>query len=297
MTSKGIALLFTSFIFFTNNCFALGLAARFGDIIVENAQIGRTYNLRETLRIPLGVENRSTAEVTVVVEFEQPSKKILSDSYEVIPDPSWLKSIPDKLRIGPKSVGFFDILLTIPDDPTLNHRHFQAIIKARTIDTGLIAVAVENKLRFSIGPGPSSIAEEKRSKAMAKLDFNVSPQNIYITDVPVGTKFDVKKEQNKAIRVANYATDPLSIRLKSDVWSPQIYKPEVYEAIPDPNWIKFKKDTLEINPEEIGSFTFTIEIPNEPQYKGKSFAGIIRSELTTGFWLDAPVKVFITTKE
>jgi hypothetical protein len=132
---------------------------------------------------------------------------------------------------------------------------------------------------------------------MAKLDFNVSPQNIYITDVPVGTKFDVKKEQNKAIRVANYATDPLSIRLKSDVWSPQIYKPEVYEAIPDPNWIKFKKDTLEINPEEIGSFTFTIEIPNEPQYKGKSFAGIIRSELTTGFWLDAPVKVFITTKE
>lgn len=276
---------------------ALGLAARFGDVVIENAKIGHTYNLREALKIPLAIENRSTVEVTVVVEFEKPEKKVLKESWEPIPDPSWLKSIPGELQIGPKAQGFFDLLLTIPDDPALNGRHFQATIKARTAGTGLFGVAVENKLRFSIGPGPDALKEEKRQKAMSRLDFDVSPKSIYLNDVPMGVKFDARAEQQKSIRVANYAPDPLSMKLTSAEWDTRLYKPDGYEPIPDPSWITFKKDTQLIAPDQIGAFNVVVTIPNDDKYRGKKFAALIRTGLSTGFWLDSPVSLFITVKE
>jgi hypothetical protein len=276
---------------------ALGLAARFGDVVIENARIGQTYNLREALKIPLGIENRSAVEVSVVVEFEKPNKKSLKASWEPIPDPSWLKSIPGELRIGPNAQGFFDLLLTIPDDPTLNGRHFQAIIKARTNGTGLFGVAIENNLRFSIGPGPETLKEEKRKKAMAQLDFNVSPQSLYVNDVPVGAAYDARTSQNKVIRVANYAVDPLPMKLSSDEWDVRLYKPADFEPIPDPKWITFKKAEQKIDPDQIASFNMIISIPNDPKYRGKKYAALIRTGLSTGFWLDSPVTVFITTKE
>lgn len=284
-------------VFPSSPAWGLGLAARFGEVVVENAEIGRTYNLRETLKLPFGIENRGIGEVEVVVEFEPPAKNHVKEGYEAIPDPTWLRALPDRLKIGPKSQGFFDLLLTIPDDPALNGRHFHAIVKARTIGTGLLGVAIENNLRFSVGPGPESLKEEKRQKAMAKLDFDVSPQTIYVTDVPLGKAFDTKAEQNKVIRVANYASDPLPIKLTSEEWNQKLYMPAGYEPIPDPSWVKFKTSEQKIEPEQIGSFQFVIQIPDEPAYRGKKFAALIRTGLSTGFWLDAPVTVFISTKE
>lgn len=275
----------------------IGLAARFGDVIVENAEIGRTYNLRETLRIPFGVENRSTVEVDVVVEITPPETTIIKEPYEAIPDPSWVRSIPDKIKIGPSSQGFFDLLLTIPNDPSLNGRHFMAIIKARTDGTGLLGVAVENKLRFSIGPGPDTLKEEKRLKAMSQLDFDISPQAIYVVDVTAGKKVDVKKEQNKSIRVANYSEDILPIKLTSSPWEPKLFLPPGYEPIPDPSWIRFPKPEANIGGEEIKMISFVVEVPDDPKYKGKKFAGLVRSGLQTGFWLDAPVRIYIAVKE
>ena len=272
---------------------AIGLAARFGDVVVENAEIGKTYNLREAARVPFGVENRGKVPVDVTVQFEAPNLKTIISPYEAIPDPTWLKSFPERVTIGPKSIGYFDLLLNIPNDPSLNGRHFQAIVKARTVDTGLLGLAVENRLRFSIGPGPETLEEEKRLKAMAQLDFNVSPQTIYITDVPIGKVFDVKEEQKKVIRVSNYSMDPLPIKLSSELWDTRLYKPGDYEPIPDPSWIVIKTAEKKIGPEEIESFSFKIKIPNEEQYRGKKFAAIIKTGLDTGFWLDAPVKIFM----
>ena len=279
-------------------CWAkIGLAARFGDVIVENAAIGQTYNLREILKIPFGIENRSDIAVDVVVEISPAEENTLKTPYESIPDPTWVRSFPERLNIGPKSQGFFDLLLTIPNDPSLTGRHFTAIIKARTDGTGLLGGAVENKLRFSLGPGPESIKEEKRQKAMSKLDFDISPQAVYVVDVTAGKTLDVKKAQGKSIRVANYSADNLPIKLTSAEWDKKLFLPPGYEPIPDPAWITFKKDEFDVKGEAIEMFQMQILIPDDPKHRGKKYAGLIRSGLKTGFWLDAPVRVYIAVKE
>jgi hypothetical protein len=273
----------------------IGLAARFGDVILEGARPGRTYDLKEAAHVPFGIENRGDAEIEVVVEFDRPRKGTLSKDYEEIPDPSWMKAVPERLRIPAKGVGFFDLLLSVPDDRKLEGRHFQVNVKAVGA-AGLFGVAVENRVRFSVGPGPESLKAEKKKKAMQQLDFDVTPSSLFLTEVPVGRSWDSRKEGRKAVRVANYARDALKVRMTVEKWDAGVPLPEGCDAIPDPSWIKVKTPEMTVSPDEIVQTGFVLEVPDEAKYRGKRWAALVRTGLTTGFWLDAPVKLIVETQ-
>lgn len=273
----------------------IGLAARFGDVILEGAQPGKTYNLRETTRVPFAVENRGDNEVEIVVEFLLPRKNDLSEGYESVPDPGWFKALPDKMRVGPKGMAYFDIVLAVPGDAPMG-KHYQALVKARSSGSGMFGLAVENKIRVSIGPGPEGLAAEKKKKAMQKLDFDVKPQAIYLSGIAAGKPYDVKKEAQKTIRAANYGPEPLALKFESSAWDGRFTMPDGYEPIPDPSWIAFKSPELTVAPDEIGQLPFFVKVPAGETHRGKKYAAVIRTGLSTGFWLDAPVRVFLEIK-
>lgn len=274
----------------------IGLGARFGDVILEGASPGRTYDLREAAHVPFAVENKGDAEAEVVIEFEKPATRKLAPDYEAIPDPTWLKAVPGKLSIAPKAVGYFNLLLTIPEDPKLKGRNFQVIVKARMTGTGLLAVAVEGRLRFSTGAGPESMREEARKSATQKLDFDLSPGTLYLTETPVGRAWDSKKEAKKTLRVANYSPDPLAIRLEVVKWDPSTPMPDGYEPLPEPAWVKVKVGTLTVDTDEIGTTGLVVTVPDDPKHRGKRWAALVRTQLASGFWLDATTKLFVETK-
>ena len=272
----------------------IGLRARFGDVILEGAQPGRTYNLREAARVPFGIQNTGDAETEVVVEFGMPMKAEMSANYEPAPDLSWFKAMPDRLTIPAKGTGFFDLILTVPDDPALVGRHFQVMVMARS-NGGLLGVAINNRIRISIGPGPESLKAEKKKKALQQLDFNVSPPTLHLPGVPVGKKYDARKESRKSIRVANYAPEKLEMLLAIEKWDSRFTIPEGYEAIPDPSWVRLQKSTVTVDSDEIGQTGVIVEIPDKPENRGKRWAVMVKTGLTTGFWLDAPVKILVDT--
>lgn len=276
----------------------VGLAARFGDVILEGAKPGRTYSLREVARVPFGVENRGDAPTDVVIEFERPGPGALAPDYEPIPDPSWFKAIPDRMSLAAKGMGFCDILVTIPDDPALIGKSYQVQVFARSVSThgSRFGVAIQNRIRLSIGPGPDSIREEKRRKAMQQLDFDVSPKDLYLTDVPVGKAWDARKEAKKSIRVANFAPDELELLLSVEKWDRRFPLPSGYEELPDPSWVKVRPSTVSVSPEEIGLASLVVDVPDKPEHRGKRWAATVKTGLTTGFWLDAPVKLFVETR-
>ncbi|MDD5657212.1 MAG: hypothetical protein PHF00_08150 [Elusimicrobia bacterium] len=275
----------------------IGLALRFGDVVIEGAAPGKTYNLREQVGLPFGVENRSDVEMEVVVEALIPNQHEIAAGYEAVPDPTWIKVVPERMTIGARAKAYFELLLTVPDDPALKGKHFQVIIYAHTGPAGLYAIGVRNKLRFSIGPGPATLAEEKRMKAMQRLDFDVTPKALYLNDVPVGVRYDVRKEQKKTIRVANYAEEPLRMALSvSPEWDRRFALPEGYEPMPDPSWLVFKSSIVVVAGGEIGQGLIELRVPDEAGFKGKKYAAVVTAALEQGFWLDAPVRVFFETK-
>lgn len=274
----------------------IGLGARFGDVILEGVQPGRTYDLREATHVPFGVENRGDAEAEVIIEFLKTGKNKLAKDYEAAPDPSWFKAIPERLIIGPKAVGYFNLLLTVPDDPALKGKSYQVSIRARTVGEGMLQVSVDGRLRFSMGPGPDSLLAEKKKKAMQRLDFDITPRTLYLIDVPAGKTWDSRKEASKTIRVANYAPDPLTVNLIVDPWDAMVPMPEGYEKLPDLSWVRVQKSTLSVGTDEIGSATLVVSIPDEPQNRGKRWVATVRTALASGFWLDMPVKLHLETK-
>ncbi len=275
----------------------IGLGARFGDVILENVTPGKLYDLREVAHVPFVVENKGDEDVEVEVKFSRPARTKLAKDYEAIPDPGWFKAVPGKIVIGSHSLGYFDVLLTVPEDPALKGKHYQVTATAAMVGTGLFNVGIDNRIRFSIGPGPESVQAEKKKKAMQQLDFDVSPSEMYVRDVPVGRLYDVRKEAKKSIRIANYAPDPLAVLMTVGPWDKVYPLPEGYEPIPDVGWIKVQKATVTIAGEAIGLAGLDVRIPDDPQWKGRRFAAMVRSGLTTGFWLDAPVKVFVETQK
>ena len=275
----------------------VGIAARFGDVVLEGIQPGHTYNLREQVSLPFAVENRGDAETTIYIEMALPREGTMAKGYEAIPDPGWLKAIPDKLTVAPHALGYCDLLLSVPDDPALQGKNYQITIKARTAPSGMLALQVENKLRFSIGPGPESLQAEKKLKAMQKLDFDITPKAIYLKDVPLGRRYDAKKEGQKTIRIANFADADLAVTLASHDWDRRFDLPEGYEPMPVNDWISFKTSTVTVSAGEIGQALFYIQVPDEPKNRGRKFAAFIRTGLEAGFWLDSPVQVFFETQK
>ena len=272
----------------------IGLSARFGDVILEGARPGQTYNLREAAKVPFGIENRGDAETEVIVEFGRPLKAEMSQNYEPVPDLSWFKAMPEHLRIPAKGLGFFDLIMTLPDDPKLIGRHFQIMVTARS-NGGLFGVSIANRIRVSVGPGPETLKAERKRKAMQKLDFDVTPQTLYLTEVPVGKAYDLRKESKKSLRVANYASDELKVLMSVEKWDSRFTLPEGYQEIPDASWISMKPSTVTVRPDEIGQAGLIVNVPDKPENRGKRWAAMVRTGLATGFWLDAPVKVLVET--
>jgi hypothetical protein len=275
----------------------VGLGARFGDVILEGAKPGQTYSLREASRVPFAIENRGDAATDVVIEFERPARENLAPDYALIPDPSWFKAVPDRLSLAPHGMGFCDILLTIPDDPALVGKSYQVAVWGRSVSTGgsVMGAAVQGRIRVSIGPGPDSIKEEKRQKAMQQLDFDVSPKDLFLVGVPVGKPWDAKKEAKKSIRVANYAPDKLVVVFAAEKWDRRNSIPAGYEEIPEPSWIKLVKATVSVAQDEIGQASLVVDVPDKPENRGKKWVAMLRPSLATGYWLDAPVKLFVET--
>jgi hypothetical protein len=194
-------------------------------------------------------------------------------------------------------MGYCDILLTIPDDKGLIGKNYQVQVFARSVSTNgsTIGAAVQGRIRVSIGPGPDSLKEEKRKKAMQQLDFDVSPKELYLVGVPVGKAWDARKEAKKSIRVANYAPDTLNMTLTPEKWDRRFPLPGGYEEMPDPSWLKLVKSTVSVKTEEIGSASLIVTVPDKPENRGRRWAAVLRAGLTTGFWLDSPVKVYVET--
>jgi hypothetical protein len=272
----------------------VGLGTQFTDAVIENLEPGGTYNLRELRGVPYSVTNIGDAEVEVEIEVEPPPTKLLQENYEPIPDPSWIRLLPAKHRIPAKGMAFSDIVIAVPADPALVGRHFQANIWVHTVGTGLLGTGLRSRVRFSVGPGPESLAKEKARKAMVDLNFEVWPSVLYVTDVPPGKRYDAGKKQGKSVTVTNRSNKPLELVLKVEKWNPhQQPLPEGHES-GDPAWVQIKPVKLKIKPFTVQEVKVTLDVP--PEQAGKKLAYFLQAALPIGTVVSASNRIQVTVQ-
>jgi hypothetical protein len=271
----------------------VGVGSKFADAVLENLTPGVSYNIRELRGIPYTINNVGDAEQEVAVEVVRPDQGELQPGYEPIPDPNWIKLTPNRHRIPRGGMAFSDIIITIPDDPALKGRHFQAAIWAHTVNTGLLGAGVKSRIRLSVGPGPDSLAAEKRRKAMVTLNFDVWPQVLYVNEAEAGGRYDIKKREKKSVKITNRGEERLEVLVKAVPWTNINALPEGYEA-GDPGWMSFKPEKARIKPDRVADVRVVLDIPAEQ--KGKKLAFLYYLTLPSGTEISTVNRVLVEVK-
>ena len=273
----------------------IGLSANLGDVMLENAKPGRTYNLREVNGVALRVTNSGDAPARVMTEVTLPDASRLKEGYEALPDPSWVQILPERYELVEGGVAFVDIVLRIPDDPALVGKNYQFYVWTHHDGKGFLAAGLETRVRLSIGKAPETAEKEKAEKQMATFNFDLYPPTVYVTGARAGAVYDAKSAEKKSIRVINKADDPLNLVLKSVPWPGQVPMPAGYQKAPEASWLRLRTSTLTVPGLAIGDAPFDIAVPaGTPAGK---YAFWVQPALATGLEFLSGAKILVTVKD
>jgi len=272
----------------------IGISTRFVDVTLEFVPVGRPVNLRKLRNIPYTVRNRGDAAMEVKVEPGIPPKDQLMEGYEAIPDPTWIQVIPDRFTIPPGQTAYAEIVIQIPDKPEFTGKHYQSKIWAHSLNKGLYSAGAESRLRFSSGPGPETLRQEAKDKAMLTMDFDITPPALYAAGVEPGQRYKVNDLVQKKLKVSNRAETPIRLRFKSVPWASDVLMPAGYEAAPDPSWLTFDPDDEVVKGERIETIDPVLTVPPGDEHRGKRYAFLIKTDIVMGVDIDMYTQVLVT---
>jgi len=272
----------------------IGVGVNFATIVLEKVSPGGVYNIRTLQRIPYTITNAGTGEANIVVVIDQPGPTELKKGYEPIADPSWIKVVPNEFTLGPNEKMKCDVILSVPEDQKLVGRSFQAMIMAKSIgDT--FAAAAADRFYFSVGvEGPEEFQKAKKKKTLAVLNFDVDPQELYLS-VPLGKKVDVLKDLDKAITVLNKGKQKLLIKAESVPMEPETRLAVNYEFTPSTGFVSFKPAEFKVGSKAIKEERMFIEIPNEEQHRNKKYMFLIKTT-PVGYPAELYTRVMVTVE-
>lgn len=178
--------------------------------------------------------------------------------------------------------------INVPSDPKYVGRHFHGVVWARTLNTGLLAAGVKSNVRFSIGKGPETLAEEERQKQMVELNYELWPSALYVLQAKAGN-YDVKAQEKKSLKLTNRDEQPLVLTVKAVKWSGS--KPVGYETPDDVSWAKFEPETVKVDAESLKDIKLVLDVPKE--LKGKKIAFLVQLALPIGTVVNMSNRVYV----
>jgi hypothetical protein len=287
---------------------AMGISLRFVDITLEKVEPGAQFNLRVLKNLPMIVKNLDNEEgADIVIQAVLPNPTEMKDGYEPMPDPNWVRILPDHFHLGPSASASSDVVVTIPNDKSLMGRHFECIIWARTDrknvgDTHgvVLQTGLRTRLRMSIGTmGPESLQREKALKKLAEIDtnFTISPDNLFVSEVEVGKEVDLKRDKKTSLKVINQSDNPIDLKVAPVPADPNIIPQGGYANVPDYQWLKISPAKISVNGNSIKELKMTLTVPDQPEYKNKKYMFLIKTTLTDeSLPLAYYNSVYVTTK-
>lgn len=94
-----------------------GLSSNWGEIIFDNLETGKTYELNQyAAGIPFTIANNFENDVSLKLEVLKPEAKELKPGYEPIPDITWVKLEKEQIKIAALKKEIVNVKVSVPDD-------------------------------------------------------------------------------------------------------------------------------------------------------------------------------------
>lgn len=263
---------------------AAGLRTPFGEVVVKNIKIGQTYSLYKLLNLPLRVVNTGSEETDLAIETILLPAHDMRPNYEPLGSSDWVKVAQSSFTVGPNREAATDLIISIPNDPSLLGRRFEADIYSHTVSRhGVYAVALLSRLMIHVDSTPPTEEELKKKfvdETIANLDFTVIPINHEVRDIPLGRPVDLRKQSKVSIKLINPNERTLNFRVRSiPSWESTIRPPEGFEDPADSKWLKPEKEIVKVDGNSIGETTLILNLPDEERNRNKGLFFIVSFEV------------------
>jgi hypothetical protein len=271
-----------------------GLSTKFTDVILGGLKPGMVYSLKKEQGLPYKVMNKAERKYPLEIKVEIPRKEELREGYEPIPDPGWIKVMPERFDLASGEESDCDVIISIPQDKEYENRNFQAFLVTETVmspdSPGLyVGLGLKSRLRFSTGPTPQQTFEEHRRRTLEALKIELAPFNLYLSNVPVGKEIELGKNIYPTLQVINRGDETYQFEL-AVADNPDSYGLSAgYEPAPDKSWLKLSKKSIKTKKRQIQDIAMKLKIPSSEEYKNKNFAFVITAEIKN---LDVPVRIY-----
>jgi hypothetical protein len=261
-----------------------GIRTDFGNVTVENIGIGKTYNLRDLAGIPFKVTNTGASTVDLLISPEIPTMDQIRENakgagFLPIPSKDWINPIQRNFLVPSGESAYTDLIITIPNDPSLYGKKFQGSIFSRTNTPGILNVGIWSHLFFIFVPNPEEQAkiEKSRQKGIVEgLEYTLLPDKIFLESCPIGKTVDVRKTVKRTIMIANSGT--VTAKLKSAVVALKDTPLSVQTGYEpgNPAWLKIREPNFEIEPSDFHDPGLSVVLPNDPTLRGKKLMFVFK---------------------
>jgi len=262
---------------------AVALATRFIEHTVDGLEPGKSHPLHD-LAPSYALRNAGDAAVDVLLSAERPGA---SPPYEPIPDPSWVRFAPGKLRIAPGETASSEIAIDLPDDPSIFGRRFEVVLLARTAGTGAVSAGVRSRLRFSVRPGPKALPRSAEA-----LHCALEPDDLVLKAAKSGRSFGIRRREKARWRVVNRGAQPLRLAARAVPWpaeGPRL--PAGYEPARGLGRVRFDPKRLHIGAGEAKDLEMSFAAPAGS--RGSRTAFLVLMETSGGQAACSEGRVFV----
>ncbi len=256
-------LLLLASIIFIHSAWAKGFRVIFPEVVLEDLKIGRTYNISEIKgKKILTVKSRDEKTIKIKVEPITPLEKEMKEGYEAVPDVSWIKVRQDAFSLRPQEKAIADINVSIPDKGKYLGKKYQAMIRWRYHQAGLV-----NEIKSLI---LLHINEKEEETVVPATRLSARPGRYLFSGISVGKKYELPlplRIENKSDKDRTYLLSTYKQPQKSG--SKQV---EGYSEILDPHWLFFERDEITIESDGINEVKMYSKVPDNDSYYNQHWA-------------------------
>lgn len=263
-----------------------GIRTDFGDVQIDNLGIGRTYNLRDLAGTPLKVTNTGPDTINLVMDVQIPPETMITErrkelGYKPLPAPDWVSLSRSQFVVPSGESAYSDVVIRIPDDPSLYGKKFQASIYSRTTGDAFLQIGVWSHLHLSIAPSPEAQAEIERNRKrgmVGSMDYTLLPDKLVVLNAPRGRAIDVRSELKKTIMIANSGTEAIRLRVKPvPVGDTPLSLQSGYEA-GDPSWLTVAAGEITVEGASFADPQLTLRLPDDAGLAGRKLMFALKVE-------------------
>jgi hypothetical protein len=278
-----------------------GLRTQLGEVVVENLQIGQSYNLKDLVNLSLRVTNTSDYGVGLRMDLLVPGEAELKHEAEPIPDLAWISLSADSFNLEGGQEAISDIVISIPDEEQYLGKRYQFMIWSHTVpgsEGGMfLATGLKSRIIFTTDTIRADLSAGSAVPS-GNAAFAVLPAELHLYQVPVGTRYDVHMNTGTALLIKNPTDDELTLKLYSKTVGGSLASLEPgWEDTPDAGYLTFDENEVRIPPRAVRAVNPYLHVPGEAGLQGKKLMFLIHvcdetRQVITGVY----VRVFAALK-